>query len=122
MFPNTVDDGAKPKVLLKACPGDTQYGAFTRGKNILCKNFGVKEGEGVCSKGAYFRELMVHTYTKQSFVIELSFLKTLFAVLKVLENLNDFSELFLHLLNDHKKISFSFMGTVSGSGLNYRFH
>ena len=29
------------------------------GRKYLCKNLGVNEGEGVCSKGVYFRKLTV---------------------------------------------------------------
>ena len=32
-------------------------GAFIQGKNTFVRNWGVKRGVGVCSKGAYFREL-----------------------------------------------------------------
>ena len=38
---------------LKAYPEDARYGAFTRGKNTLCKNFVVKE-EGCLLKGGVF--------------------------------------------------------------------
>ena len=34
------------------------WGVYTREK-YLCKNFGAKERESVCPKGAYFRELTV---------------------------------------------------------------
>ena len=29
-------------------------------RKYLCKNFGAKEKEGVCPKGAYFQELTVY--------------------------------------------------------------
>ena len=45
--------------LTKACREDAQYGAFTCGKNTYVRTWGLKRGEGVCSKGAYFRELTV---------------------------------------------------------------
>ena len=35
-------------------------GAFTRGKNTYVRTWGLKSGEGVCSKEEYFRELMVY--------------------------------------------------------------
>ena len=40
-------------------------GIYTR-ENTLCKNLGVKEGEGVCSKGVYFRELVVYMIIRLS--------------------------------------------------------
>ena len=36
-------------------------GVYTQEK-YLCKNLGIKRGEDVCSKGAYFRELVVCVY------------------------------------------------------------
>ena len=48
--------------LTKAYPEDTRYGAFTRGKSTYVRTWGLKRGEGVCSKGEYFRKLMVHAY------------------------------------------------------------
>ena len=33
-------------------------------EKYLCKNLEVKEGEGVCSKGAYFQELTVIWFTR----------------------------------------------------------
>ena len=48
--------------LTKAHHEDARYGVFTRRKNTYVRTWGLKRGEGVCSKGAHFRELMVHGY------------------------------------------------------------
>ena len=45
---NTIDNGVRS---LKACPEDAQYGALYTLEKHLHKNFEVKEGEGICSKG-----------------------------------------------------------------------
>ena len=47
--------------LTKAFPEDAQYRAFTLGKNTYIRTWGLKRGEGVCLKGAYFRELTVNS-------------------------------------------------------------
>ena len=54
---NEHSNGTSPK-LTKSMPGrQLLQGIFTREK-YLCKNSGVKEREGACSKGAY------HKYVK----------------------------------------------------------
>ena len=62
VFMNTIIvDGTKLKVTTNTCPNldDARYGAFKRGKNTYLRNWGLKRGEGVRLKGAYFQELTV---------------------------------------------------------------
>ena len=47
-FTISIDDGQN---LTKAFPEDAQYGAFTRGKITYVRTWGLKRGDGVCSKG-----------------------------------------------------------------------
>ena len=47
--------------LTKAFPEDARYGAFTQGKITYVRTWGLKRGEAVCSKGAYFQELTVNS-------------------------------------------------------------
>ena len=49
VLPNTINDRDKPKARWE----DTRYGAFTRRKNTNVRIWGLKKGEGVCSKGAF---------------------------------------------------------------------
>ena len=46
--------------LTKACQEDARYGAFTCRKNTYVRTWGLERGEGICLKGAYFRELTVN--------------------------------------------------------------
>ena len=55
VFTNSIDDTAKPKAHL-AFQEDARYGTFTQGTNTYVRTWGLKRGEGVCSKGAYIRE------------------------------------------------------------------
>ena len=48
--------------LTKAHQEDTQYGVYMQ-KNTCVRTWGLKRGEGVCSKGAYFWELTVTSIT-----------------------------------------------------------
>ena len=86
MFTNTSDDGAKPKAHYKHAQKILNTGGvtdrislnwlssqwFTPGINkfpknapfytrekYLCKNLRVKRGEGICSKGAFFGNLLI---------------------------------------------------------------
>ena len=55
VFTNTIDDGAKPR-------RHSIQGIYTQEEYLhVCKNLGVEEGEGVCSKEVYmyFWELTV---------------------------------------------------------------
>ena len=63
MFTNIIDDRAKR--LTKSLPKKRSIrDVYTREK-YQCENLMVKEGgEGVCSKGEYFRELTVHAVTE----------------------------------------------------------
>ena len=45
--------------LTKVCPEDTQSWAFTQEENTYVKTWGLKRGEGVCSKGCIFRNLVI---------------------------------------------------------------
>ena len=47
--------------LTKTHPEGARYaqGIYAQ-EEYLCKNLGVEEAEGVCSKGVYFQELTVH--------------------------------------------------------------
>ena len=54
VYKNTINKGAKPKSLLKVCPEDARYWAFTVG-NIPMQ---VKEGKGcLLEGGVFFRSL-----------------------------------------------------------------
>ena len=56
---NSIDFGAKSKAH-QAFTEDAQYGwEGGGGQNTYVRIWGLKRGEGVCSKGAYFQELTV---------------------------------------------------------------
>ena len=60
VFTNTLTT----KLNQKLTKADTSYGTFTRRKKTYVITWGLKRGEGVYSKGAYFRELMVFAFVK----------------------------------------------------------
>ena len=48
--------------LINKAPQKTLQGIYMRKKNTYVRNWRLKKGGGICSKEAYFRELMIHTY------------------------------------------------------------
>ena len=91
MFMNTIDNRANPKAYHKlvSYPGCSQEKLVMNGlgtrlttsmprkrslrsvytkEKYLCNKLGLKRGEGNCSKGAYFRELTVYIYQRNSVV------------------------------------------------------
>lgn len=66
MVSNTIDNelNQKPSKRRRSIPEDdtrrAQYGVLTWEKNTYVRTWGLKRGEGVRSKGAYFWEVKVH--------------------------------------------------------------
>ena len=60
VFPNTNKDGDKPKAHKKHAQKMLDKGHLNKGKTHV-QIWGLKRREGICSMGAYFQEITVHT-------------------------------------------------------------